>query len=89
LTVEFRHEIENPKISAIEILKLGGAPQPDGIDDLVMKFDTQALVGALGTPSPGEQLSLTLTGALTDGTPFSDTDCVVIVGRPIPVEYGQ
>lgn len=84
LSLEFTHETENPKVSAIEILYDGGAPQPDGIDDLVLKFDTQELVAALGPLSQGDEKLLTLTGSLLDGSIFTDTDCVVSVGRADP-----
>ena len=53
----------------------------DGRDDLLMHFDAQALVEALGleTFSPGDTVSLALTGALQDGTEFVATDCLVLV----------
>jgi hypothetical protein len=52
---------------------------PDGFDDLVLKFDTQALIGAIDDPADG-WLVLTLTGCLDDGTPITGEDVVVLVG---------
>lgn len=52
----------------------------DGNIDLTLKFKTQELVDALGPLTTGGELVLTVTGALTDGTPFEGRDCVVIRG---------
>lgn len=52
---------------------------PDGIDDLLLKFNTQELLGGF-TPDPMNGNTLTLTGMLYDGTPFELSDCVKIVG---------
>lgn len=49
---------------------------PDGSDDLVLKFDTQAIVMALGPLTGGDFIELTLTGVTNDGAPFSATDCM-------------
>jgi len=54
---------------------------PDGYDDLICTFDTEALARALGPVRRGEVKEITLIGSLVDGTPFSGTDCVLIVGR--------
>jgi len=59
--------------------------EPDGYADLTLKFDKEGIVAALGEVNPGEQVVLTLTGKLTDGTPIAGADCVVIV----PVRAGQ
>ena len=59
---------------------LGG----DGIDDLLLKFSTRELAGALQLselPS-GASMMLTLSGSLLDGTAFEASDCVVIRGKP-------
>jgi hypothetical protein len=53
----------------------------DGFDDLTLKFDTQAIVQALGDISDGDVVELTLTGALLDGTPIERTDCIVVLDR--------
>jgi hypothetical protein len=53
---------------------------PDGYDDLTLKFQTQEIVAAIGPLSPGNEIVLTITGALIDGAPFEASDCVVIVG---------
>ena len=52
---------------------------PDGLLDLTLKFDTQALIAALGTVTDREERPLTLTGLLTDRTPFEARDCVWIL----------
>jgi hypothetical protein len=58
---------------------------PDGYTDLTLKFGTQAIVeklmNILGDLLAGDELVLTLTGSLADGTPIEGTDCVVIVGK--------
>jgi hypothetical protein len=51
---------------------------PDGFDDLVLFFDTQEVVGAIGFVSDGEVLELTVTGNLWDWTPIEGYDFVVI-----------
>ncbi len=47
----------------------GNEKGPDGIDDLTLKFDTQAIVAALGLKSveDGGMVEVTLTGQLNDG----------------------
>jgi hypothetical protein len=59
--------------------------EPDGIVDLTLKFRTPEIVVALlnhvGELTKGEQLALTLTGTLIDGTPIEASDCVVLVGQ--------
>lgn len=53
----------------------------DKIMDLTMKFNTQAVVAALGTLTNGECRALTLTGKLLDGTPIEGKDFVKIVTK--------
>lgn len=55
---------------------------PDGFDDLTLKFDTHEIVGLLGPVDFGDQLTLTITGVLLDGTPFEAHDCIIIRGAP-------
>jgi hypothetical protein len=50
----------------------------DGYPDLTLKFDTQAVVQALGAVDDGDVLVLTLSGSLTNGFPIKGSDCVVI-----------
>ena len=61
------------------------AEGPDDYLDLTLKFKTQQLaeeiVNSLGEITAGDELVLTLTGALTDGTPIVGEDCVIIVGK--------
>ncbi len=61
----------------------------DGVDDLVMHFNTPDVCSALGLDalSGGTFLSLQLTGTLLDGTAFRAEDCMVIVppGAGAPV----
>jgi len=51
---------------------------PDIYTDLSLKFETEDIVNALGEVVDGEELVLTLTGALLDGTPIEGEDCIVI-----------
>ncbi len=53
----------------------------DGILDLLLNFSTQEIVEALdlNSLSPGEEVVLTVTGNLTDGTPFTGSDYVWLV----------
>jgi hypothetical protein len=51
---------------------------PDGYFDLSLKFDTQAISGALGL-SPSVDRVVTLTGTLLDGTPIEGQDCVIVI----------
>jgi len=50
----------------------------DGITDLVLSFDQQALYQSLGTVTNGEVRVISLTGQLIDGTPIVGEDVVVI-----------
>ena len=62
-----------------ECAELGG----DGIDDLLLKFDTVEMVAALelDTLQSGVVIKLTLSGTLLDGTPFTADDCILIPGK--------
>lgn len=51
---------------------------PDGFDDLTLKFDTQEIVAALGPVNDGDEVTLILTATLFDGTNIEGKDCVVI-----------
>ncbi len=58
----------------------------DGRDDLVLKFDKQAILTAIELAIEREvedddEVVLTLTGVLLDGTPIVGQDCVVIRKR--------
>jgi hypothetical protein len=50
----------------------------DGYDDLVVKFDTQALAAAIGAAARDDCVVLTLTGETLAGTPIVGSDSVVI-----------
>jgi len=50
----------------------------DGHADLNLKFPTAAIVATLDEAEDGATLVLTLDGALTDGSYFTASDCVVI-----------
>jgi parallel beta-helix repeat protein len=60
-----------------ECHELGG----DGIDDLSMKFDTEAIVTELELNDlpGGATVELVVSGALSDGTPFTASDCIRLV----------
>jgi hypothetical protein len=53
----------------------------DGFMDLTLKFSRAAITSALGTAQHDDELILTLSGSLLDGTPIEGTDCVVIRGH--------
>jgi hypothetical protein len=51
---------------------------PDGFNDLVLKFNTQEIVAVLDEVTDGEELILTLAGALNDGTQIEGEDVILI-----------
>ena len=55
----------------------------DGIIDLSMKFKTQDVVEALELDllKPGDVVELVVDGILLNKTPFTATDCIVIIGH--------
>jgi len=53
----------------------------DGIDDLMLKFDTQEIISALGEVADGDELVLTLAGELSNGTPIEGKDCIIILSK--------
>jgi len=58
---------------------------PDGLPDLILMFSYQDIARALvagGAPVRGEMRTLSLTGALGDGTAFVAEDCITFVGNP-------
>jgi hypothetical protein len=63
---------------------------PDGIDDLAFEFSTAELVRSLelGSFSPGTSVALTVTGSMSDGTPFEASDCIVIAGGSVKSSGG-
>jgi hypothetical protein len=56
---------------------------PDGYLDLMLNFDAQEIVAALGSIYNGDELLLTLTGEDLAGTPIEGTDCVLIVAKNV------
>ena len=58
---------------------------PDGFLDLTLKFETQAIVEAIGDVNDGDILTLPLTGVLYDPIPFETpiegADCILIKGK--------
>ncbi len=50
----------------------------DGFDDLTLKFDSRDIVAALGLVNDGDQIALTLTSNLLDGTAIEGQDCIII-----------
>jgi len=52
--------------------------ETDGIDDLVLEFDTQEIAQAVGDLNGDQMLVLELTGKLKDGTPILAEDIVVV-----------
>jgi hypothetical protein len=53
----------------------GGA---DGTMDLTLKFDKKAVLNALGEVSVGDEILLSITGLLTNGSEIKGVDCIVI-----------
>ena len=56
----------------------------DGYTDLVLKFDAQEVIAALGVVNDGDVLMLMLTGNQLDefgGTPIAGEDAVIIVKK--------
>ena len=52
----------------------------DGYEDLVLKFETQCVIGCLPDPcNDGDIVTLTLTGELDDGTPITGSDDVRVL----------
>lgn len=50
----------------------------DGIPDLMVKFDRQAVIDILPV---GDVANVTVTGKLYDGTPFEGTDMIRVIGK--------
>jgi hypothetical protein len=53
----------------------------DGTMDLTLKFLTRDIAAAIGPVFEGDEIALTLTGQLLDGTPFEASDCVRILSK--------
>jgi hypothetical protein len=66
---------------------------PDGFLDLVVRFDQDAMIDALGhCGHPGDEVVLCLRGVLNDETPFHGCDCIELIGGPLatgPGTWGQ
>jgi len=58
---------------------------PDGYTDLTMMFRRVDISDALGWTPKKSVVTLTLSGALEDGTLFEASDCVTIVGTSGPI----
>jgi len=65
------------------------AEGPDGVLDLTLKFDSQAVVAALGPVTDGEVRVLQLTGNLLDGTAIVGEDVVVILKKGKQSTHGE
>ena len=59
---------------------------PDGIDDLVLKFNRADIVPGLGAVHHGDEVDLDLTGNLKTCQPIVGSDCVNIVGKADPAQ---
>jgi hypothetical protein len=53
----------------------------DGTMDLTLKFATRDIAAAIGAVYDGDEIALTLTGQMLDGTPFEASDCVRILSK--------
>jgi sugar lactone lactonase YvrE len=58
---------------------------PDGFPDLTLKFETQMIVEAIGEVNNGDELTLELTGVLSDETSIEGSDCIIICGNHKPL----
>jgi hypothetical protein len=56
-------------------------PGADGFDDLILRFLKASLARVIDSAQSGDVVTLSVSGTLTDGTPFLAEDCVTIVGR--------
>jgi parallel beta-helix repeat protein len=56
------------------------AEEPDGFEDMTLKFSTQDIVAVLPEVTVGEKIILTVTGTLAGGEPFEAHDCILIRG---------
>ena len=54
---------------------------PDGIPDLVLKFNAQNVAAALGSVKDGQTVTLQLKGNLTNGKPIEGEDVIVIIRK--------
>jgi hypothetical protein len=54
---------------------------PDGFKDLTLKFDKKLIVEALGEVENGDVVILEIEGELLDGTPFTGSDCMIIINK--------
>jgi hypothetical protein len=54
---------------------------PDGIDDLLLKFDSRAVGNAIGPVSDRQVVRLVLTAELYDGTAVEGGDIVTIIAK--------
>jgi hypothetical protein len=80
-------DVSTPVPDGAEICECSTEGQ-DSYVDLTLKFKVQEIVAALGEVNDGDELGLTLTGALVEelgGTPIEGTDCVVIVDNTKPL----
>ena len=55
--------------------------QPDGFDDLILKFKTQEIVQVLREVEDGDEFLFTLTGELADETEIEGEDVVLILKK--------
>ena len=53
----------------------------DGFADLTLKYKNQEIVVKLGEVNDGDELVLTLTGELLDGTTIEGYDCIVVLKK--------
>jgi len=51
--------------------------------DLMLKFDTEEILTALGPVNYGNEIVLALTAQLTDGTFIEGQDCIVVLYKGI------
>jgi hypothetical protein len=56
---------------------------PDGDTDLLLKFSAPDVLAQLGAVTKNQEIELTVTGQLADGTDFEASDCMIIRGNVV------
>ncbi|MCD6528719.1 hypothetical protein J7L06_00285 [Candidatus Bathyarchaeota archaeon] len=80
------YDVADIDISSIQLNDISAESRPatvgdydgDGVSDLMVKFKRSEIVEIL---SPGDTVELTITGELTDGTPFEGADMIRVIEK--------
>lgn len=71
-------DVAGPTINGDDCGCMGAGP--DGTIDLMMHFSRLEIAAVIPPGKPGDELVLTLSGKLLDGSMFEARDCIVFVG---------